>query len=98
MKKTVELDTLDICDRLQDLSGQLRVLALACNSLGDTNSARVANMIFDVASLIHDIGDEVHPSPPIADKIVAMRNISEARLNRKINAEIERAKSAEAVT
>jgi hypothetical protein len=92
MLQAVELDTLDICDRLQNLSGQLRVLAIACNALeGDEDSGLVANMIFDIASKVHDMGNEVHPSPPIADKIDAMRQISEARLNRKIIAELERA-------
>jgi len=33
MKRTVELDTLAICDRLHDLSDGLHALALAANDL-----------------------------------------------------------------
>ena len=73
MKRT-ELDTINICDRLHDLSGELRVMALACNALeGDEDSGLVANMLFDMAQKVHDIGDEVHPTTP--EKIREMEKV-----------------------
>ena len=58
MKRTVELDTLAICDRLRDLSGELRALALTANDLeGDED---LGNALFKIARAVSAVGDEVH--------------------------------------
>jgi hypothetical protein len=91
MKKTVELDTINICDRLHHLSYEPRVMALACKGMEDAeDSGWVGNMIFDLAGKIHDIGDEICPSlfDPPADR--QMRQISKDRRDTKIQAEMER--------
>ena len=58
MKRTVELDTLAICGRLHDLSGELRALALTANDLeGDED---LGNALFKIARAVSAVGDEVH--------------------------------------
>ena len=57
MKRTVELDTLAICDRLRDLSGELRALALTANDLeGDED---LGHALFKIARAVSAVGDEV---------------------------------------
>jgi hypothetical protein len=58
MRHTVVLDTLAICDRLHDLSGELRTLALTANDLeGDED---LTNALFKIARAVGAVGDEVH--------------------------------------
>lgn len=48
MKRTVELDTLTIVDRLSDIQSNLRIAALACDGWEDVttgDNAAIANMI-----------------------------------------------------
>jgi hypothetical protein len=57
MKRTVGLDTLAICDRLHDLSGELRALALTANDLeGDED---LGHALFKIARAVSAVGDEV---------------------------------------
>jgi hypothetical protein len=47
-KRTVELDTLSIADRLDEIRTNLRIAALACDGLEDTSTgdnSAIANMI-----------------------------------------------------
>ena len=58
MRRTVELDTRAICNRLHDLSGELRELALAANDLeGDED---LGEALFKIARAVSAVGDEVH--------------------------------------
>jgi len=58
MRRTVELDTLSICDRLHDLSAELRALALTANDLeGDED---LGDALFKIARAVSAVGDQVH--------------------------------------
>ena len=61
MKRTVELDTLAICDRLHDLSDELHALALVAKDLG--SDADLGHALFKIARAVSAIGDEVHQTP-----------------------------------
>ncbi len=91
-KRTVELDTLSIADRLDEIWTNLRIAALACDGLegtstGDNNA--IANMIMRLESELEQIGDEIHPGKP-EEEIAYMKRDAERRL-----AEIEGATSAD---
>jgi hypothetical protein len=59
MKRTVEFNTVDICDRLHEFSYKIRIMAPAVGAIEDIG--RIPNMIIDLAIQVHDIGYEVHP-------------------------------------
>ena len=61
MKRTVELDTLAICDRLHDLSDELQELALAANDF--ENDEDLGHALFKIARAVSAVGDEVHQRP-----------------------------------
>ena len=61
MKRTVELDTLAICDRLHDLSDELHALALAANDLESDED--LGHALFKIARAVSAVGDEVHQTP-----------------------------------
>ena len=58
MKRPVELDYAGDPHRLQDLSGELRELALTANDLeGDED---LGDALFKIALAVSAVGDEVH--------------------------------------
>ncbi len=69
MKRTVELDTLEIADRLNDLSGQAAVIAAAVSSLN--GHPQVEGGIVTLAWELHDsiraISEKMHPDPDEAE-------------------------------
>jgi hypothetical protein len=66
-KRTVELDTLSIADRLDEIRTNLRIAALACDGLEDTSTgdnSAIANMIMRLESELEQIGDRYIPGSP----------------------------------
>jgi hypothetical protein len=61
MKRTVELDTLAICDRLHDLSDELHALALTANDFESDED--LCHALFKLARAVSAVGDEVHKTP-----------------------------------
>ena len=64
MKRTVELDTLSITDRLSDIRRNLRIAALACDGLDDTSTGdnvAIAGMIIGHERELETLSEEIHP-------------------------------------
>lgn len=66
MKRTVELDTLKIADRLSKVCQRLHIARLACDGIeeGDDGGSLIANMIYEIEEEIEEISDVVHPPKP----------------------------------
>lgn len=90
MKRTVELDTLKIVDRLSDIRTNLRIVALACDGLEDVSTGdnvAIANMIMRLEGELKSTSEEIHPSVP-EEEIAFIKRDAERRI-----AEIEGATS-----
>ena len=90
MKRTVELDTLSITDRLSDIRRNLRIAALACDGLDDTSTGdnvAIAGMIIGLERELETLSEEIHPPKP-QEEIDFIKRDAERRI-----AEIEGATS-----
>jgi hypothetical protein len=81
-KRTVELDTLSIADRLYEIQTNLRIAALACDGLEDTSTGdniAIANMIIGLERELETISEEIHPSIP-EEEIAFIKRDAERRI------------------
>jgi hypothetical protein len=62
MKRTVELDTIEISDRLSKVRGRLHIARLACDGLGgdDGGGSLIASMISEIEEELKEISRKVH--------------------------------------
>jgi hypothetical protein len=81
MKRTVELDTLDICDRISNLGNRLHIARLACDGLDgdDEGNILIGSMIFEIEQELKEIGDEIHPARP-EEEIAHIKRDAEKRI------------------
>ena len=82
MKHTVELDTVEIADKLGQLASKVKLLALAANGIEDFNDNGgpvLANFAFEIEHEIKAIADEVHPPRPKED-IAFIKRQAEQRI------------------
>jgi hypothetical protein len=63
MKRTVEMDTDEISDRLSKVRGRLHIARLACDGLGgdDGGGSLIASMIFEIEEELKEISRKFHP-------------------------------------
>jgi hypothetical protein len=81
-KRTVELDTLSIVDRLDEIRTNLRIAALACDGLEDTSTGdneAIAAMIIGLERELETISEEIHPSIP-EEEIAFIKRDAERRI------------------
>ncbi len=82
MKRTVELDTVEIADKLGELASKVSMLGLAANGMdcfSDGGGGVIANFAFEIKGEIEEIAREVHPRRP-KEEIAFIKRQAERRI------------------
>ena len=83
MKRSVELDTWEIANRLTAVDNDLHLAQLACDGIeGDEEGGSiVANLIFKIREELSNIADIIHHGPPVVAEVAHIRRVAEMKVD-----------------
>ncbi len=86
MKRSVELDTWEIANRLTAVDNDLHLAQLACDGIeGDEEGGSiVANLIFKIREDLSNIADIIHPGPPVVEEVAHIRRVADAKIEQLV--------------
>ena len=84
MKRSVELDTWEIANRLTAVDNDLHLAQLACDGIEGDGGSIVANLIFKIREELSNIADIIHPGPPVVEEVAHIRRVADAKIEQLV--------------